>query len=80
MTSKLTLSMEKELIEFAHSYTRKNGLSISGLVEQFLKDLRDSGSGSGFDSKTLSLYGLLEDTPLPDRKEVRKLFHEKGSH
>lgn len=37
MTSKLTLSINKEVIEQAKKYSRKKNKSISAMVEEFLK-------------------------------------------
>jgi hypothetical protein len=42
MKAKLTLSIEKELIETAKQYARENGRSLSELVELFLKKIYPS--------------------------------------
>jgi hypothetical protein len=39
MTTKLTLTVEKEVIEMAKIYARKNGRSLSDLIENYLKAL-----------------------------------------
>lgn len=42
MTTKLTLSIEKEVIEQAKMYAKKQGRSLSNLVSQFLMSLNDT--------------------------------------
>ena len=42
MSKKLTLSIDNELIDFAHLYSRKSGISISRLFEQYLMNLRNA--------------------------------------
>jgi predicted HicB family RNase H-like nuclease len=39
MTTKLTLTVDKEIIEAAKAYARKNGRSLSALIENYLKAL-----------------------------------------
>ena len=39
MNTKLTLSLEKEVIEQAKSYAKKTGRSLSELVESYFKNL-----------------------------------------
>ena len=39
MNTKLTLSLEKEVIERAKSYAKKTGRSLSELVESYFKNL-----------------------------------------
>ncbi|MBS4029876.1 MAG: hypothetical protein KGZ63_00385 [Clostridiales bacterium] len=40
MQKKLTLSIDGELIEFAHEYAKKNQRSISAIVEEYFIQLR----------------------------------------
>lgn len=39
MTTKLTLTVEKDIIELAKSYASKKGRSLSDLIENYLKTL-----------------------------------------
>ncbi len=77
MSKKLTLNIDDELITFAHSYSRQNGLSISKLFEKYLNSLRSIDQKQELNSKTATLYGLFQDFPIPDKKQLRKEFHEK---
>lgn len=44
MTTKLTLTVEKDIIELAKSYARKKGRSLSDLIENYLKTLVQNDS------------------------------------
>lgn len=77
MSKKLTLNIDDELINFAHSYSKQNGLSISKLFEQYLNRLRSINQKEDLNPKTETLYGLFQDSPIPDKKRLRKIFHEK---
>ncbi|MCD1656061.1 DUF6364 family protein [Treponema zuelzerae] len=74
------MNIDDELITFAHSYSQQNGLSISKLFEQYLNRLRSTDQNQELNSKTTTLYGLFQDSPIPDKKLLRTKFHEKDSH
>jgi len=78
MPKKLTLNIDDELISFAHSYSQQNGISISKLFEQYLVRLRSTEQKQELNPKTANLYGLFQDSPIPDKKQLRKSFHEKS--
>ena len=80
MPKKLTLNIDDDLITFAHSYSRETGMSISKLFEQYLNRLRTTGQKEELNPKTATLYGLFQDSPIPDKKQLRKAFHEKDSN
>ena len=79
MPKNLTLNIDDELINFAHTYSRQNGLSISKLFEQYLSKLKTTDQKQTLNSKTNTLYGLFQDSPIPDKKQLRKTFHEKST-
>ncbi len=79
MPKKLTLNIEEELVEFAHQYARKKNKSISKIVEEYLRFLKESEEGDLSLSNDLkTLYGILAEHPLPDKKTLREEFHEKS--
>lgn len=64
MTTKLTLTIEKNVIETAKSYAQKKGRSLSGLVENYLKSLSGNENETGnFSPKVKRLLGAIK---LPD--------------
>ena len=70
MSKKLTLSIDNELIDFAHLYSLKSGISISRLFEQYLINLRNADKQHKLNPKTAALYGIFEKRPIPDKKEL----------
>ena len=70
MSKKLTLSIDNELIDFAHLYSLKSGISISRLFEQYLMNLRNTDKQHKLNPKTAALYGIFEKQPIPDKKEL----------
>jgi Family of unknown function (DUF6364) len=44
MTTKLTLSMDDQVIESAKRYAKKKGESLSGIVENYLKSISNAKS------------------------------------
>jgi hypothetical protein len=80
MSKKLTLNIDDDLISFAHSYSQQTGQSISKLFEQYLARLRTTEQKQELNPKTINLYGLFQDSPIPDKKQLRKNFHEKNSN
>jgi len=80
MPKKLTLNIDDDLITFAHFYSRQNSLSISKLFEQYLLRLKTTNQKQELNPKTTTLYGIFEDTPLPDKKQLRKIFSEKDTN
>jgi len=80
MPKKLTLNIDDELINFAHVYSRKNGLSISKLFEQYLNKLKTTDQKQHLHSKINTLYGIFQYSPLPDKNELREAFNGKSTH
>ena len=80
MQKKLTLNIDDELINFAHTYSRQNGLSISKLFEQYLNKLKTHDQIQTLNLKINTLYGIFQDSPIPDKNELRQLFNEKSAH
>jgi|BioPla2DNA2_1021312.scaffolds.fasta_scaffold89089_2 hypothetical protein len=80
IVKKLTLSLDKDLIHFAHTYSRHNDISVSKLFEQYLLQLQSKGEKQELDPKTQLLYGAFERDPIPNKEELRKGFYEKDTH
>jgi hypothetical protein len=78
MNKKLTLNTDAELIEFAHADSKKTRQSISCIFEKYLMNLKNSDSDETFVKEINELYGSFEQRPIPDKKELRKAFHEKN--
>lgn len=78
MNKKLTLSVDESLIDFAKKYSKLNSQSISSIFEKYLIRLKEETSEI-VSEPVNELYGIMEDRPLPDKKEIRKFFYEKST-
>jgi hypothetical protein len=76
VNKKLTLSLDSNIIDFAHDFSRKIDKPISKIVENFFLELRNNNA-SGLPKDLEDLYGIFKGIDVPDKKEIRKMFHEK---
>jgi hypothetical protein len=75
MNRKLTLSLDSNIIEFAHDYSKKSRKPISKIIENYFIELRNK-SMPEIPGEVAELYGILEGMDVPDKKELRRKFHE----
>mgnify|MGYP006300958927 CR=1 FL=1 len=80
MKDKLTLSVDEEIIKFAHEFSKETNQSISSIVEKHLKELKEAHDKDyEIDPRVKKLSGLFADEEFPeDKKEMRRIFHEKS--
>ena len=79
MTKKLTLSMDSEIIDFAHDFSKKSKKPISKIMEDYFLELKNRNTPD-LPGDLAELYGIFEHIEAPDKKELRRMFHEKDSH
>ena len=79
MNRKLTLSLDANLIEFAHVFSKKTNKPISKIVENYFVELREQNTAA-LPKDLEELYGILKGIEIPDKKELRRMFHEKSSN
>jgi hypothetical protein len=78
MTTKLTLTVEKTVIERAKSYAKKTGRSLSELIENFLETNTEENNNTDLSPKLQKLVGsvkLPED--FDEKKELRSAIEKK---
>ena len=81
MTTKLTLSLEKSIIERAKSYAAQIGRSLSELVETYLDNLTKNTPADDITlvSELRELYGVTKISKnLNQKKEIRKILSRKN--
>ena len=79
MNKKLTLTIDDKVIEFAHLYSKETDQSISAMVEKYFRNLqRSSYQDSDLSPVTLKLRGALKGQSVPEKHELRRMFHEKS--
>lgn len=75
---KLTLSLDKDLIEFAHKLAKDSNDSVSNMVASMLRHTRRTASGGLIKSDAVnSLYGISKKKPIPDKDELKKRMLRK---
>lgn len=82
MTTKLTLSMDKAIIDKAKDYANKTGRSLSNLVASYLETLVESDrdyNAASMPPKLRKLFGAVQlPANLDHRKEIRKILTSKS--
>jgi len=76
MSETLTLNMDSEVVKFASNFSRKVNKPISRIVEDYFIELKKKDSDD-LPQDIQELHGIFEGIETPDKKELRKMFHEK---
>ncbi len=80
MNTKLTLNLNKSVIEQAKSYAKSNHVSLSKLIENYLGSLnRNSDSSDKISPLVASLTGVIPNDSLNEKKEYTDYLIEKYS-
>lgn len=78
MTSKLTLTVEKSIIERAKVYAKNTGRSLSEIIENYLETITQD---NGTDKISPKLKKIVGSVKLPknfdEEKELRSYFENK---
>ena len=80
MTTKLTLTVEQEVIEKAKTYARKTGRSLSAIIESYLEKLIQANPNDE-DEMNSDLKKLFGATKIPatlnHKEEYKKIMQSK---
>ena len=77
MHSKLTLSIEKRIIEKAKSYAKKSNRSLSEIIQSYLETITSSEEEFG-DDELNSIKGVISlDEGFDLKNEIRNIRREK---
>ena len=80
MNTKLTLNIDKSVIEEAKSYAKENGVSLSKLIESYLNSLKKKNVGAKKISPLVeSLTGVIPSVQGDERKDYMDYLSEKYS-
>ena len=78
MTTKLTLSIEKSVIEKAKVYARKSGKSLSDLVETYFATITEKSNTDNLPADLKKLFGAVDlSSNFDEKKELRKILSKK---
>ncbi|MBM3710550.1 MAG: hypothetical protein FJW61_09040 [Actinobacteria bacterium] len=70
MATKLTLTLDKEVIKAAKEYAKKNKISLSGIVELYFKTLSSSTHDFKVSPITRELSGIASFSTTKSDKEL----------
>ena len=80
MNTKLTLNLDKDIIEQAKSYAKDNRVSLSKLIENYLNSLTSKIEKERNVSPLVeSLTGVIPNNLIDDKKDYRDFIAEKYS-
>ena len=79
MNRKLTLSLDSGIIDFAHAFAKRTNRPVSKIIENYFVELRRQNAAV-LSGDLEELYGIFEGMEVPDKKELRRMFHEKHSN
>jgi len=78
MTTKLTLTIEKSVIERAKSYAKKTGRSLSELIENYLENITQENNNSELSPSLKKLVGAVNlPADFNEEKELRSALEKK---
>ncbi|MFN2424331.1 MAG: DUF6364 family protein [Cryomorphaceae bacterium] len=79
MNTKLTLNIDKEIIEEAKSYAKSHQVSLSKLIENYLNSLtRETKKKSSVSALVESLTGIIP-SDYDEKEDYRNYIDEKYS-
>ena len=78
MTTKLTLTVEKAVIERAKSYAKNTGRSLSDLIESYLETITRDQGDEKLSPKLKKIVGAVKlPTNFDEEKELRSYLEKK---
>jgi FtsZ-interacting cell division protein YlmF len=79
MNTKLTLTVEKEVIEKAKEYAKNTGRSLSDMIESYLETLvAEEPSPATFSSKIKKITGVVRlPKDFDEKKEISNYLRKK---
>jgi hypothetical protein len=78
MTTKLTLTVEKAVIERAKSYAKKTGRSLSELIENYLENITNESTNSDISPRLRKLVGSVQlPADFDEEQELRSALEKK---
>ena len=78
MTTKLTLTVEKSIIERAKIYAKNTGRSLSELIENYLESITDYNGDQKVSPKLKKIIGAVKlPKNFDEEKELRSYLEKK---
>lgn len=78
MNTKLTLTVEKSIIQRAKSYAKNTGRSLSELIENYLAKITEEESTTELSPRLKKIVGVVQlPEDFNDKEELRSALEEK---
>jgi len=78
MTTKLTLKVEKSVIEQAKLYAKNTGRSLSQIIETYLETITQEANTNELSPKLKKIVGVVNlPKDFDDKKELRSVLEKK---
>jgi len=78
MTTKLTLTVEKSIIERAKLYAKNTGRSLSEIIENYLATITEESSTKELSSKLKKIVGVVNlPEDFDEKQELRSAIENK---
>lgn len=78
MTTKLTLTVEKSIIERAKIYAKNTGRSLSELIESYLETITEDSGNQKISPKLKKIIGVVTlPKDFDEEKELRSYLEKK---
>ena len=78
MTTKLTLTVEKSIIERAKSYAKNTGRSLSEIIETYLATITEETYTTELSPKLKRIVGVVNlPEDFDDKEELRSVLEKK---
>jgi Family of unknown function (DUF6364) len=78
MTTKLTLTVEKSIIERAKTYAKNTGRSLSELIENYLDSITQENSTEKLSPKLKQIVGSVKlPNDFDEKKELQSYLENK---
>ena len=80
MDAKLTLNLNKRIVEKANFYAEKNSINLSKLIENYLNSfIKSSSKEKKISPLVESLTGIIPNANIDERKDYRDYLTKKYS-
>lgn len=78
MATKLTLTVDKSVIEKAKAYAKKTGRSLSEIIESYLESIVEADKTQPVSAKLKSIVGAIKlPKDFDEEKELRSYYEKK---
>jgi hypothetical protein len=77
MQTKLTLSIDRQIIERAKEYAKQSNRSLSDIIETYLERITDQKSDE-IDHELSQIVGVINlPTDFDEKREIRNILNDK---